>query len=76
MHLGTYAIPAQLGSCFEPLRGYISGTVSDVTERKRNEEKLRFAVSVFVHASERTMITTADVTIIDVNGALKHVAGR
>ena len=53
----------------------ISGTLSDVTERKRNEEKLRFAASVFLHAGEGIMITAADATIIDVNGAFEKITG-
>ncbi|WP_342119506.1 EAL domain-containing protein [Pseudoduganella sp. OTU4001] len=52
-----------------------SGTLSDVTERKRNEEKLRFAASVFLHAGEGIMITAADATIIDVNGAFEKITG-
>jgi diguanylate cyclase (GGDEF)-like protein/PAS domain S-box-containing protein len=53
----------------------ISGTLSDVTERKRNEEKLRFAASVFLHAGEGIMITAADATIIDVNDAFEKITG-
>lgn len=53
----------------------ISGTLSDITERKRNEEKLRFAASVFLHAGEGIMITAADATIIDVNGAFEKITG-
>ncbi|MCE3262879.1 MAG: hypothetical protein K0R43_1958 [Pseudoduganella sp.] len=52
-----------------------SGTLSDVTERKRNEEKLRFAASVFLHAGEGIMITAADATIIDVNDAFEKITG-
>ncbi len=53
----------------------ISGTLSDVTERKRNEEKLRFAASVFLHAGEGIMITAADASIIDVNDAFEKITG-
>lgn len=52
-----------------------SGTLSDITERKRNEEKLRFAASVFLHAGEGIMITAADATIIDVNDAFEKITG-
>jgi diguanylate cyclase (GGDEF)-like protein/PAS domain S-box-containing protein len=52
-----------------------SGTLSDITERKCNEEKLRFAASVFLHAGEGIMITSPDATIIDVNEAFEKITG-
>ena len=52
--------------------GYI-GSCSDITERKRAEERLQLAASVFTHAREGIMITAADGTIIDVNDAFTRI---
>jgi diguanylate cyclase (GGDEF)-like protein/PAS domain S-box-containing protein len=59
-----------------------SGTVShyvalktDITERKKTEEKLQFAASVFTHAREGIMITAADSKIIDVNDTFTNITG-
>ncbi len=47
----------------------------DITERKKNEEKLRLAANVFSHAREGIMITDADGTIIDVNATFCLITG-
>lgn len=47
----------------------------DITGRKKNEEQLRFAASVFTHAREGIMLTEPDGTIVDVNAAFSHITG-
>ncbi|HAN91666.1 MAG TPA: hypothetical protein DCQ33_06245, partial [Nitrospira sp.] len=47
----------------------------DITERKQAEEKLHLAASVFAHAREGILITSADGTIIDVNEAFTRITG-
>jgi diguanylate cyclase (GGDEF)-like protein/PAS domain S-box-containing protein len=47
----------------------------DITEHKRAEEKLQLSASVFTHASEAIMITTANATILDVNQAFTIITG-
>ncbi len=49
------------------------GAGTDIHEIKESEEQLRLAASVFSHASEGIMITSADGTIIDVNNALCQI---
>ncbi|TRW96092.1 EAL domain-containing protein [Candidatus Methylobacter oryzae] len=51
------------------------GTIQDITERKRVEEKLQLAARVFTHAREGIMITTADGTIVDVNDTFSAITG-
>lgn len=55
-------------------RGLI-GVIADITERKIAEEKLHLDASVFTHAHEGIMITSADGTIIDVNEAFSRITG-
>lgn len=50
-------------------------SLRDITERKQNEEKLHLAASVFTHAREGIIITTADGTIVDVNEAFSRITG-
>jgi diguanylate cyclase (GGDEF)-like protein/PAS domain S-box-containing protein len=45
----------------------------DLTARKQAEEKLQLAASVFTHAREGIMITSADGTIMDVNDAFTQI---
>jgi diguanylate cyclase (GGDEF)-like protein/PAS domain S-box-containing protein len=45
----------------------------DLTARKQAEEKLQLAASVFTHAREGIMITSADGTIIEVNDAFSQI---
>ena len=49
--------------------------ISDISERKRAEEKLKLAASVFQHASEGVMITNEEGIIIDVNQSFSHLTG-
>jgi PAS domain S-box-containing protein len=54
---------------------YADGTrhdVIDISERKRADDALQLAASVFTHAREGILITTEDGTIIDVNDAFSH----
>jgi diguanylate cyclase (GGDEF)-like protein/PAS domain S-box-containing protein len=50
-------------------------THTDITERKREEEKIRLSASVFSHAREGITITDAQGTIIDVNEAFTRITG-
>ena len=52
-----------------------SGTLADITERKRSEERLALAAGVFTHAREGIMITDAAGRIIDVNHAFTRITG-
>jgi diguanylate cyclase (GGDEF)-like protein/PAS domain S-box-containing protein len=52
-----------------------SGTLRDITELKANEEKLRFAASVFSHAGEGIIITDDMGLIVDVNRAFEAITG-
>ncbi len=54
--------------------GYIGSGV-DITERKRTEDQLQLAASVFSNAREGIMITATDGTILDVNEAFSHITG-
>jgi diguanylate cyclase (GGDEF)-like protein/PAS domain S-box-containing protein len=47
----------------------------DITVRKQAEERLHLAASVFTHAREGIMITSADGTIVDVNGTFTVITG-
>jgi|GEM_PF-708653 len=47
----------------------------DITARKQAEENLHLAASVFTHAREGIMITTADGSIVDVNDAFVRITG-
>jgi PAS domain S-box-containing protein len=47
----------------------------DISERKKADEKLHLAASVFVHAREAILITSENGTIIDVNNAFSRITG-
>ncbi|MFZ4535557.1 putative bifunctional diguanylate cyclase/phosphodiesterase [Propionivibrio sp.] len=49
--------------------------LSDISGRKQAEEQLHMAASVFTHAREGIMITTADGMIVDVNDAFSRITG-
>ncbi|WP_151703154.1 cache domain-containing protein [Nitrincola alkalilacustris] len=51
------------------------GVSRDITERKRTEGQLHLAASVFTHAREGIMITTADGEILDVNETFTRITG-
>jgi diguanylate cyclase (GGDEF)-like protein/PAS domain S-box-containing protein len=51
------------------------GVTRDVTERKQAQEKLQLAASVFSHAREGILITSADARIIDVNQTFTRITG-
>jgi diguanylate cyclase (GGDEF)-like protein/PAS domain S-box-containing protein len=53
----------------------IVGIYEDITERKRAEEKLQLAASVFAHAREAIMITASNGLIVDVNEAFTRITG-
>jgi diguanylate cyclase (GGDEF)-like protein/PAS domain S-box-containing protein len=58
--------------------GVVIGTVGsarDITGRKQAEDKLHLAASVFGHAREGIIITTADASIIEVNEAFSQITG-
>jgi diguanylate cyclase (GGDEF)-like protein/PAS domain S-box-containing protein len=50
-------------------------SLSDITERRRTEQQLQLAASVFTHAREGIMITDADGAIIDVNDTFTRITG-
>lgn len=47
----------------------------DISERKKAQEKLHLAASVFTHAREGIIITSPDGTIIDINDAFSRITG-
>lgn len=57
----------------KPVR--VSGTNTDLTERKQAEEKLQLSASVFSHSREGIMITDANSLIIEVNEAFSRITG-
>jgi len=53
----------------------VMGVARDITQRRRDEEQLHLAASVFVHAREGIMITQADGTILQVNNTFSDITG-
>ncbi len=53
----------------------IIGVIANITERKRAQDELQLAASVFTHAREGIMITGADGAIIDINAAFSRITG-
>jgi diguanylate cyclase (GGDEF)-like protein/PAS domain S-box-containing protein len=68
---------AEVSGCPIGLDGtkVLFNSARDITQRKRDEEKLQLAASVFSHAREGIMITTADGTIVEVNDTFTHFTG-
>jgi diguanylate cyclase (GGDEF)-like protein/PAS domain S-box-containing protein len=60
---------------YRPMARQFAVLVSDITERKKSEEKLHLAASVFANSREGIMITAPDGTIIDVNDAFTNITG-
>ena len=59
-------------------RGEVQGSfafITDITERKRAEEKLQLSATVFSHAREGIFITDVEGTILDVNDAFIEITG-
>jgi diguanylate cyclase (GGDEF)-like protein/PAS domain S-box-containing protein len=54
--------------------GYI-GTCIDITERKGTEARLQLLASVFTHAREGILISTAKGTILDINDGFSRTTG-
>jgi diguanylate cyclase (GGDEF)-like protein/PAS domain S-box-containing protein len=54
--------------------GYI-GTCIDITERKGTEARLQLLASVFTHAREGILISTAKGTILDINDGFSRITG-
>ncbi len=53
----------------------MTGTTTDITERKLAEEKLLLAATVFEHAREGIVITDAAGRIVEVNETFSHITG-
>ncbi|MGR8932827.1 MAG: EAL domain-containing protein [Gammaproteobacteria bacterium] len=68
----THAVPFRNGA-----NGNLSvlAVTRDITERKKNEEKLTLAARVFSEAQEAIIITDADGVIVDVNPAYCKITG-
>ncbi len=59
-------------------KGTIVGTLSsgeDITQRRKSEESLRLAASVFSHTREGIIIASPDNKIVDVNQAVERITG-
>ena len=59
-------------------KGAVVGAISsgqDITEKRAQEEKLRFSASVLENTSEGVMVTDRDENIIDINKAFTHITG-
>ncbi|BBE51829.1 Cyclic di-GMP phosphodiesterase Gmr [Ferriphaselus amnicola] len=56
-------------------RQFMASIWYDITEQKRNEEKLKLAASVFQEAGEGIIITDADAHIMDINRMFTTITG-
>jgi len=54
---------------------YLAAIWYDITEQKRNEEKLRLAASVFQEAGEGILITDSEARILDANRMFSVITG-
>jgi diguanylate cyclase (GGDEF)-like protein/PAS domain S-box-containing protein len=55
--------------------GGLVGVILDLTERKKTEDNLRLAASVFANSLEGIMITDAEARILDVNEGFTRITG-
>ena len=53
----------------------VMGVARNITERKKSEDSLRLAASVFANTVEGVMITTPDTTIVEINEAFTDITG-
>lgn len=60
---------------YRPMARQFAVLVSDISVRKKSEEKLHLAASVFANSREGIMITAPDGVIIDVNDAFTDITG-
>jgi PAS domain S-box-containing protein len=60
---------------YEDSLGKILVSMVDITERKRNEDELRLASSVFTNSQEAIMVSDANNRIIDINPAFSNMTG-
>ena len=51
------------------------GVISDITDRKKAQDRLQLAASVFTHAREGIMITDASASILEVNDTFTLITG-
>jgi len=56
-------------------RDLLQFSLEDITARKRTEEQLKLAASVFAHANEGIVITDAEGLIIDANPTFSRLTG-
>ncbi|HLA35162.1 MAG TPA: EAL domain-containing protein, partial [Rhodocyclaceae bacterium] len=87
-HYRPYAIDFKIGkvdsgevrdihsvAIFDQDARVVFGVIQDITERKRAEEQLQLAASVFTHTREGIVITSAQGDIVDVNDAFATITG-
>ena len=70
-------LPAEVRICALNLDGQIifSAFLHDITERKRTENELRLAASVFENSTESFLVTDAKGIIVSVNSAFINLTG-
>lgn len=73
--IGTVAVIAHPVKGEDGRYNRVEGILEDITERKRTEDRLREAASVFSHAREGLMIAAPNGTILDVNEAFTKISG-
>ena len=75
---GITFIGETLGTVVKSVDGQILGfieVIKDISERKKNEEKLKLAANVFTHTREGIMITDANASILEVNDTYTEITG-